>query len=1166
MNKQLTCLLMSLIPMTMLAQEKGYTRGIGIYPGNEKENFSPSQVVDERYKNLALMRTAIHSSARDRNLTAQLITDGILHHGEPIFLDVNISGEEIGLRDKEKTLDGNIHSSNYVKGEKGYIEYAWHGMKVSFDKLTIHSEIAVHENLATQGYKISVLASHDGKHWNIIGEETGSGLPGVATNQKVSSDPNKKEAKETLPLRLVDISIPVKQGEYSYVRVQINMPGCAYWRIYENEFFDKGNLQKVLPSYQFSSAWCSDGGGEQWVYVDLGREAEFDKVNLMWLHKPLKGKVQVSNDLVNWQTVKNLPTGKRLKQEISCSGKARFVRILMEQADQAGYYALSEMEVWGKDGVAFAPHAEELVLANKRMGLNGGKWILKRKGDSQGIPATVPATVLGSYINVGAVPNPTFSDNLQYISESYFNSDFVYEREFSIPVSFRGKRVRLHFDGINWKASIMVNGNHVGQIDGAFIRGDFDVTDYLKPGSNTLTVTTLHNDNMGAVKIKNEESTDLNGGVLGADNPTFHASIGWDWITTVPGREVGIWNDVYLSADEGYTIKDPFVTTRLSGKENLATVTPSVSVFNDKDTEEEVNVKGWIGAITFGQTVVLSPHSQKLVTFEPEQYPQLKNQKLHLWWPNGYGEPYLYDAGFSIRNHLGISDSIHYRAGIREVSYRDIDTETKLYVNGKRITPLGGNWGFSEMNLNYRGREYDAAVRYHKEMNYNMIRNWVGQIGDEEFYQACDKYGILVWQDFWLANPWDGPDPYDEAMFMANVKDYIQRIRKHPSIAIYVGRNEGYPTASLNQGMREQVKALHPQLGYIPSSADDGVSGHGPYRALPVIDYFKNQSHKLHSERGMPNVPTFESLTRILPQEKLWPQNILWGKHDYTQEGAQGGSSFNALVEKHFGKAKSAKQFTQWAQWVNYDGYRAMYESAQQDRMGLLIWMSHACWPSMVWQTYDYYFEPTAAYFGVKKACEPLHIQYNPLKQKVQVVCLDTQKALSHLTATLQTINIKGEIVKEEHKMIDAVCDSTIDVMPVAMLPDAVTFIRLYLKQGEQVVSENFYVLGKEEDNLLALRSLPKAILSKETQVIDDGNDNRLVVTVRNESSHPALMVRLNLKGEDGEQILPAIYDDNYFALMPKESKTIHILYHKEDGRGLKPNVDVEDFASSCQE
>ena len=118
----------------------------------------------------------------------------------------------------------------------------------------------------------------------------------------------------------------------------------------------------------------------------------------------------------------------------------------------------------------------------------------------------------------------------------------------------------------------------------------------------------------------------------------------------------------------------------------------------------------------------------------------------------------------------------------------------------------------------------------------------------------------------------------------------------HACIGIYCGRNEGFPPASIDKVLREQVKAIHPQLGYIPSSADLGVSGHGPYQMKSPSFYFANQSHKLHSERGMPNVPTFESLSRMMEPEHLWPQSDAWGQHDYTLKGAQGGESFNNIM------------------------------------------------------------------------------------------------------------------------------------------------------------------------------------------------------------------------------------------------------------------------------
>ena len=134
-------------------------------------------------------------------------------------------------------------------------------------------------------------------------------------------------------------------------------------------------------------------------------------------------------------------------------------------------------------------------------------------------------------------------------------------------------------------------------------------------------------------------------------------------------------------------------------------------------------------------------------------------------------------------------------------------------------------------------------------MLFRSIRNWVGQTGDDEFFDACDKYGIVVWQDFWLANPVDGPIPNDNDMFLKNSQDFIQRIRNHPSIGLYCGRNEGYPPAVLDDGIRQALGELAPGSHYISDSADGVVGGGGPYQVMPLKTYFGSLAKpKLHSE------------------------------------------------------------------------------------------------------------------------------------------------------------------------------------------------------------------------------------------------------------------------------------------------------------------------------
>jgi hypothetical protein len=418
----------------------------------------------------------------------------------------------------------------------------------------------------------------------------------------------------------------------------------------------------------------------------------------------------------------------------------------------------------------------------------------------------------------------------------------------------------------------------------------------------------------------------------------------------------------------------------------------------------------------------------------------------------------------------------------------------------------------------------------------------------------------MIWQDFWLANPADGPDPYDNVLFLQNAKDYTRRMRSHASIGLYCGRNEGFPPEALDRKLREYVHTLAPGMEYISHSSSEGVSGGGPYRALSMKEYFEKQTGKIHSERGMPNVMNIESMQRTFSPDALWPQSLQWGQHDFTLQGAQRAASFNKMVEEGFGQAKSAEEFCRWAQLINYNGYRAMFESTSKSRAGLLLWMSHPCWPSMVWQTYDYYFDPTAAYFGCKKACEPLHIQYNALTDSIEIVNHSAGNRQA-VTATATIYDINGRRAYQQKTRINSSEDTTIAWQKLSKLmpksPSSVYFLRLTLADKKNVVSENTYIMGSEEGNYQALQALPKAEVTQQMTVSSNGNDYTASITLHNKSKVPAPFLRLNLKGEDGEQILPAVYSDNYITLMPGEQKTVTIQWRKEDARGQLPNIEV---------
>ena len=1173
------CLLVSLL-LSVAQGSDDRTRGIGQYPGAPDEFFAPTVTWTENSQslsNVALHRTALASSTYDYNHTAHLVTDGICDDRLPAMLQASTPKGLLPRREAEWSIDGGPYSRNILLGGHTWMQYDWNGeLMLTARRVRLEGMVAYDDGKAKNGFSIRCLTSDDGTHWQEAGKVVGKGLPGTPLHYKLHSDPNKQEDAELLPARVLNETVTLLLPIHTkHFRLQLDMDGAAHWDIREIHFIDaEGNERDVLPSNTFSSMWMSNGGGEQWIYTDLGRRLPIEEVRLHWYQAPRKGAVEVSDNARDWMKAADLQNDTLIRMKTT----ARYVRLLLQEPGDAGYYALREMKVMSPATKCYTPHA----VAGWREGryeLSGGNWQLQRSSevtatgeqiatpdyDSRSwIAATVPGTVLASYINIGAVPNPNFADDVDQISESFFRSNFWYRDTFEVPAELCDGRLQwLCFDGINWKAMVYLNGVQLGRIDGAFMRGKFNVTGLLKKGTNCLAVKIICNDHFAAIKEKDEQTTQFNGGLLGADNPTFHATVGWDWITTVRGREAGIWNEVYLTTTGTADVSDPYVKTELSADGKTVSITPSVFVKNNDNLPTTGTLRGWIGNTQFEQTVTLPANSEREVVFHPSQYPQLTGGDFRLWWPNGYGEPYLYDAGFTFTPDASVPTTIHYQAGLREMKYVDAKDSLRLFINGRRLVPLGGNWGFDEHNLLYRAREYDIAVGYHRDMNFNMIRNWVGQVGDEAFYEACDRHGIMIWQDFWLANPADGPDPYDNVLFLRNAEDYVRRIRSHASIALYCGRNEGFPPEAIDRKLREYVHTLSSVMDYISHSSSEGVSGGGPYRALPMKEYFSRQSGKIHSERGMPNVMNIESMRRTMSPDALWPQSVEWGQHDFTLMGAQRASEFNRLVSEGFGEAQSAEEFCRWAQLINYNGYRGMFESTSKSRAGLLLWMSHPCWPSMVWQTYDYYFEPTGAYFGAKKACEPLHIQYNALTDSIEVVNHSFGRTAG-ITVSASVFNLDGKRVHHRKARVTSEDDSTLSWLKLAELmpsaPSDVWFLRLQIADKKGGISENLYIMGREENNYRKLATLPKAEIVKQTTMTTTGNTRTALVTLRNKSNVPAPFLRLNLMGADGEQILPVVYSDNYITLMPGESRSVRVTWKIEDARGMKEEVEVTSF------
>lgn len=232
----------------------------------------------------------------------------------------------------------------------------------------------------------------------------------------------------------------------------------------------------------------------------------------------------------------------------------------------------------------------------------------------------------------------------------------------------------------------------------------------------------------------------------------------------------------------------------------------------------------------------------------------------------------------------------------------------KISVNGVRVLARGGNWGWDELLRRMPPERMDAAVRMHRDMNFTMIRNWVGTSNREDFFAACDRHGILVWNDF--PNAW-AMDPPDREAFNSLARDTVLRYRIHPSVAVWCGANEGNPPAEIDKGMRGAVEDQVPGLLYQNNSAGGIVTGGGPYGWVEPEKYFDPMTYGskdfgFHTEIGMPVVSTAASMRNMVGDEPEWPIRGAWYYHDWSERGNQAPRNYQAAVETAWARARTS--------------------------------------------------------------------------------------------------------------------------------------------------------------------------------------------------------------------------------------------------------------------
>jgi hypothetical protein len=844
--------------------------------------------------------------------------------------------------------------------------------------------------------------------------------------------------------------------------------------------------------------------------------------------------------------------------------------------------------------------------------------------------ATVPGTVLTTMIDRGIYPDPDYGLNNLAIPETLARQDYWYRVEFASPDT-AGRRMTLTFNGINYAAEVWLNGQKLGDVRGAFIRGSFDVTDELaKSGMNALAVRVSPPPHPG---LAQEESIKAgpgeNGGIQMLDGPTFGATEGWDWIPTIRDRNTGIWQDVTLTAEGPVSVGDLNVITTLPKADNSEVdIEIEAPLVDTADEGVEGDLTASFDDVKVTKHLRIGP-GETVVWLTPSEFPQLKVQNPKLWWPNGYGDPVLHHLTVSFASSGAAIDSQQkLDFGMREVSYelslfdqtghlrrvevlpsrthdealplideshkgiRQIDDKTPnltapgeklpdwmkhawvhtlapgaeqspsiraveggwpgtdlvIKVNGVRIAARGGNWGMDDSRKRVSVENLEPYFRLHRDAHVNMIRNWMGQNTEESFYALADKYGLMVWNDFWESTQTYNLEAQDPQLFLANARDAILRFRHHPSIVVWCGRNEGVPQPIINEGLASLVRTLDHTRYYTGSSNVVNLRNSGPYQLQPLESYYRiNRGFSV--ELGIPSVPTLEGIKAFIPEPDRWPISDTWAYHDWHQQGNGAVKPFMDHMATEFGAPTSLEDFERKAQMIDYAAHRAIFEGFAahlwQPNSARMIWMTQSAWPSTEWNFLGHDYDTQSSFYGTQKACEPVHAQLNLEDGSVDLINLNQARSLNVRT---RVIGLDGKMLSDETAPVQAAGDARTPVGEPDLEKIAnghAVLVKLDVTDASgKPITDNFYWWAKQESTLQELGKLGEANLTTTASAGVAGDERVVTVKIKNDGAVPAVLVKLTLtNAASGERILPAYYSENYVSLLPGEERAITVQF-----------------------
>jgi exo-1,4-beta-D-glucosaminidase len=818
--------------------------------------------------------------------------------------------------------------------------------------------------------------------------------------------------------------------------------------------------------------------------------------------------------------------------------------------------------------------------------------------------AVVPGTVMGSLASKKVVEDPYFGINMQKIDPSQFRQPWWFRKSFDLSGADVGKKISLRFNGINYRADLYVNGKKVAGNEtfaGTFRMFTFDITDFVQEGENAIALKILQH----------------------ADG---EYSIGFvDWNPLPIDRNMGIFREVFLEVNDGVKIRSPFVYSKIN-KESLKDA--DLFIQSELINSGSEAVKGTLrvdyelGVVE--KNVELKPGETLTCSFSPGQFPQLSVKDVNLWWPNGMGKPSLYNIKVEFLKGNRILDSEVRKYGIREVSsYLDSKKNRAFEVNGKFVLIKGGGWT-DDLLLQDTKESVEAQLKYVKHMNMNSIRLEGFWGKDEDLYNLCDEYGILVmvgwschweWEDY-LLKPTDekygGPVTEEDINLIAACWfDQMMWLRNHPSIYVWMLGSDMLPAPDLEKIYIEMFNKYDTSRSYVTSAGGVGtedntvvaevpivsnISGPtgmkmlGPYDFTPPSYWFTDTllggAYGFNTETCPgTSIPPLASLQKMLPAESLWPiDKKYWEFHTGRNEFVTLDRYRKALTGR-YGESSGVEEFAFKSQVSNYEVMRPMFEAYIAHKpvsTGLIQWKLNSAWPDMIWQLYDTYLQPNGSFYGVRKACTPLHAIYRYGFDDIYLGNEDLNDA-EGLTVKIRVFDLKSKKIFADQWNGDIKTNTSkfIYKLPEIKGLTPVWFLDLRVfDKDNQEVDNSIYWLSAKKDILdyeaakklvwayytpakqfadyTALDELPKVKLNYDYQFTKNGESGGISLKVKNPSDAIAFFIFMDVIDPlTGKPILPVYWDDNYVTILPGEERTYKAQYFLRDSGSEKPVIKV---------